>query len=118
LASKFANDVGARPLAEHNPVAGFHVERLDLSLLVARTSRCGNYLALLRLFLRRVGNDDAVARPPQYGVRPRRRALTGGLQDDLTLGQRKVQVPVKGGESLPPHSAGSHLLLFQQVAAR
>src|SRR5215204_6744997 len=51
--------LGARPLAEQHPVAGLHVERLDLASLVAGAGTCGDHLAFLRLFLGGVGDDDA-----------------------------------------------------------
>src|SRR3954463_16051983 len=51
--------LGARPLAEENPVAGLHVERDDLAALVAGAGTGGDDLAFLGLFLRRVRDDDA-----------------------------------------------------------
>src|SRR5262245_50080489 len=52
-------DLGAGPLAEQHPVTWLHVERDDLAGLIACTGTDGDDLALLRLFLRGVGNDDA-----------------------------------------------------------
>ena len=52
-------DLGAGPLAEQHPVAGLDVERLDLAVLAAGTRADGDDLALHRLFLGRVGDDDA-----------------------------------------------------------
>ena len=52
-------DFGAGPFAEQHPIAGLHIERLNLALLIAGTGSCGDDLALLRLFLGRIGNDDA-----------------------------------------------------------
>src|SRR3989454_6878169 len=51
-------DLGAGVLAEQHPVAGFHVEGHHLSvLLLARAD--SDHLSLLRLFLGRIGDDDA-----------------------------------------------------------
>src|SRR6185503_973256 len=55
-------DFGARPLAEQHPVAGLEVERNQLAGLVARTGANGNDLALLRLLLGGVRDDDAAGR--------------------------------------------------------
>src|SRR5487761_303174 len=55
-------DLGARPLAEQNPVARLDVERLDLAVLAPGPRTGRNHLALHRLFLGRVGNDDAAGR--------------------------------------------------------
>src|SRR5215468_1193670 len=52
-------DLGAGPLAEQHPVADLHVDRDQLAGLVAAARANGDDLALLRLFLRGVGNDDA-----------------------------------------------------------
>src|SRR5574337_92485 len=49
---------GARPLAEQDLVAGFHVERNDLAALVARAGSNGDHFAFLRLLLDGVGDDD------------------------------------------------------------
>src|SRR6185437_10968359 len=61
--------LGARPLAEQDPVAFLHIERDDLALLVARAGTDGDDLALHRLFLGGVGDDDA-ARGLFLGVEP------------------------------------------------
>src|SRR5438876_1097497 len=50
---------GARPLAEQHPVAGLHIQRLDLAVVAAGTRPHRHHLAFHRLFLRRVGDDDA-----------------------------------------------------------
>ena len=52
-------DLGARPLAEQDAVAGLDVERDELAVLVAGARADGDDLAFLRLFLGGVGNDDA-----------------------------------------------------------
>src|SRR5215204_7738116 len=52
-------NLGARPLAEQNPIAGLHFERDDLATLIASTRPGGDDLAFLRLFLRGIRNDDA-----------------------------------------------------------
>src|SRR5579883_2089093 len=52
-------DLGSRPLAEQHAVAGLHVERDKLAGLVARARPDRQNLALHRLFLGGVGNDDA-----------------------------------------------------------
>ena len=51
-------DLGARPFAEQHGVAGLDVERDQLAAFVAGAWADGDHLALLRLFLRGVGNDD------------------------------------------------------------
>src|SRR5829696_4864671 len=51
--------LGARPLAEQDPIAGLHFERDDLAALIASTRPCRDDLAFLRLFLRGIRNDDA-----------------------------------------------------------
>ena len=55
-------DLGARPLAEQDAVAGLDVERDELAALVAGAGADGDDLALLRLLLGGVGNDDAALR--------------------------------------------------------
>src|SRR5215813_3470233 len=50
--------LGARVLAEENPVAGLHVERYLLALVVDLAVADGDHLALLRLLLCGVGDDD------------------------------------------------------------
>src|SRR5215217_3718613 len=52
-------DLGARPLAEQDAVAGLHVERAQLALVVQRAGADGDHLAFLRLLLRGVRDDDA-----------------------------------------------------------
>src|SRR5829696_5275306 len=54
--------LGARPFAEQNAVAGLDIERDDLAALVASTRTGGDDLALLRLLLSGVRNDDAALR--------------------------------------------------------
>jgi hypothetical protein len=51
--------LGARPLAEQDAVAGLHVERAKLALVVQRAGADGDHFAFLRLFLGGVGDDDA-----------------------------------------------------------
>src|SRR5215210_6088132 len=51
--------LGARPLAEQDAVAGLHVERAQLALVVERAGADGDDFALLRLLLGGVGDDDA-----------------------------------------------------------
>ena len=55
-------DFRAGPFAEQDPVAGFQFERLKLAALVAGAGPDGDDLALLRLLLDGVGNDDAALR--------------------------------------------------------
>src|SRR6266568_1898794 len=50
---------GARPLAEQHPVAGLNIQRMDLPIVAAVTRPNRHHLAFHRLFLRRVGDDDA-----------------------------------------------------------
>jgi hypothetical protein len=52
-------DLGARPFAEQHAVAGLDVERDELAGFVAAAGADGDDLALLRLFLGGVGDDDA-----------------------------------------------------------
>src|SRR3954447_9019619 len=51
-------DLRARPFAEQDAIADAHIERMDLALLVADARSDGDDLALLRLFLCRVGDED------------------------------------------------------------
>src|SRR5688500_11729928 len=51
-------DLGAGPLAEQHPVADRHAHRDQLAILVAGTWADGQDLALHRLFLGGIGNDD------------------------------------------------------------
>src|SRR3954447_5772842 len=50
--------LGARPFAEQDLVARLDVRRSDLAVVGACAAADGNDFALLRLFLRRIGNDD------------------------------------------------------------
>src|SRR5215217_4946991 len=52
-------DLGARPLAEQHPVTRPDIEPLDLATLVSGTRTDGDDLALLRLLLGGVRDDDA-----------------------------------------------------------
>src|SRR5215475_10521575 len=52
-------DLGAGPLAEQDPVAGFHLQRNQLAGLVASARPDGDDLAFLRLLLGGIRNDDA-----------------------------------------------------------
>src|SRR5215203_4809679 len=54
--------LGAGPFAEQDAVALLDVERHDRSLLVAPARTDGDDLALHRLFLRGIRNDDAARR--------------------------------------------------------
>src|ERR1043165_8587945 len=54
-------DLRAAVLAEEHAVACLHVERDALAVLLALAVADGDHLALLRLLLRRVGDDDAAA---------------------------------------------------------
>src|SRR5581483_3702082 len=56
-------DLGAGPLAEQHAVAGLHVERLHLALLVEGAGTGGDDLALLRLLFGGIGNDDSALGP-------------------------------------------------------
>ena len=60
-------DLGARPLAEQDAVAGLDVDRDELAGLVAAAGADGDDFALLRLFLGGVGDDDA-ARGLLFGI--------------------------------------------------
>src|SRR6516165_10699018 len=55
-------NLGARPLAEKDPVAGLEVERMHLSVFTAGTRADGNDFAFHRLFLGGVRNDDPARR--------------------------------------------------------
>src|SRR6266567_9202616 len=52
-------DLAARPLAEQDPVAGFHVQGMNLAVLPARARSHRDHLALHGLLLGGIGNDDA-----------------------------------------------------------
>src|SRR6516225_5919426 len=52
-------DFGARPLPEEDAVTTLDVERHDPAALITATRSRGDHLALHRLLLRSVGNDDA-----------------------------------------------------------
>src|ERR1700743_81969 len=52
-------DLGARPFAEQHAVADLEVDRDQLAGLVAAAGAHRRDLALRRLFLGRVGDDDA-----------------------------------------------------------
>src|SRR5512133_4132890 len=54
--------LGAAVLREEDAVAGLHVERPDLAVLQHLAVADGDHLALDRLLLRRVGDDDAALR--------------------------------------------------------
>src|SRR5215212_5944692 len=54
-------DFGATVLAEQDAVAGLHVQRLACAVLQVFAFADGDDLALLRLLLRRVRDDDAAA---------------------------------------------------------
>src|ERR1700732_27657 len=49
----------ARPLAEQDALAGLNLGRRDLAILVAAAGANSHDLALLRLLLDGIGNDDA-----------------------------------------------------------
>src|SRR3954451_6844503 len=51
--------LGAGPLAEQDAVAGLDVQRAQLALVIQRAGADGDHLALLRLLLRGVRNDNA-----------------------------------------------------------
>src|SRR5438128_11865051 len=55
-------DLGARPLAEQDLVAGLDVERRDLALFALGAAANGDDFAFLRLFLGGVRNDDSARR--------------------------------------------------------
>ena len=59
----------ARPLAEQDAVSGLDIQRLKLARFVAGTGANSDDFALHRLFLRRVGDDDA-ARGLFFGFQP------------------------------------------------
>src|SRR3546814_4898754 len=52
-------DLGPRPFAEKDPVAGFHGEFDEIAVVIARAETDGDDFAFLRLFLGGVGDDDA-----------------------------------------------------------
>jgi hypothetical protein len=51
-------DLAARPFAEQDAVAGLDVERVDLAVLAPGTGARSDDLALHRLLLCGIGNDD------------------------------------------------------------
>src|SRR4051812_48584902 len=50
--------LGAGPLAEQHAVARLEIKRLHRAVLIASAWSDGDHLALLGLFLGRIGNDD------------------------------------------------------------
>src|ERR1700730_18194582 len=52
-------DLAARPLAEQDPVAGLPVQGMNLAVLASTPRARRDHLALLRLLLGGIGNDDA-----------------------------------------------------------
>jgi hypothetical protein len=74
--------LGARPFAEQHPVADLDVERLNLASLIPGARAGGNDLALLRLLLGGVWNDD-----PAFGL-----LLGVDAADDYTVMQRRTGV--------------------------
>src|SRR5438552_9332689 len=52
-------DLGARPLAEQHAVAALDVERKHLAILVAHAGANSDDLAFHRLFLSRIGDENA-----------------------------------------------------------
>src|SRR6185312_10562907 len=56
-------DFGARPFAEEDAITSLNVERLNHSFFVSRSWSGSDHLALLGLFLRGIGNDDAAGSP-------------------------------------------------------
>jgi hypothetical protein len=54
--------LGPGPFAEQDSLAGFQLERDELTVLIAGAGPHRHDLALLRLFLRGVRNDDAAGR--------------------------------------------------------
>src|SRR5436190_4338612 len=62
-------DLGARPFAEQDAVAGLDVQRRHLAFVRARARPDGDDFAFLRLFLGGVGNDDP-ARGLLFGLDP------------------------------------------------
>jgi hypothetical protein len=55
-------DLGAGPLAEQHPVADLEVDRDELAVLVAAARADADDLALLRLLLGGIGNNDPAGR--------------------------------------------------------
>src|SRR3954470_4304909 len=55
-------DLGARPFAEQDLVAGLDVERSHGAVLGLAARAGGDHLALLRLFLRGIRDDDPAGR--------------------------------------------------------
>src|SRR6266513_1818319 len=51
--------LGARPLSEQHPVAALDVEWMHVAVFVAGAGTDGDHFALHRLFLNRVGDEDA-----------------------------------------------------------
>src|SRR3954447_9604230 len=56
-------NLGARPLAEQHAVAGLDLERHELAVVVASARPDGDDLALLRLLLGGIGDDDPALGP-------------------------------------------------------
>src|SRR4051812_17692121 len=62
-------DLGAGPLAEQDTVTGLYVESHALALLIVGTWAHGDDLALHRLFLGCIGDDDSSG-GPLLGIQP------------------------------------------------
>src|SRR5512135_423217 len=77
-------DLGPGVLGEQHAVAGLHVERVDLAVLAELALADGDHLALDRLLLRRVGDDDAALRLL---------LLLDALDDDAVLKRTNLHVP-------------------------
>src|SRR6185312_2850903 len=61
--------LGAGPFAEQDAVAGLHIQRHDLALLVPRAGTDGDHFAFHRLFLGGVRDDDATG-GLLFGIEP------------------------------------------------
>src|SRR5690606_19969136 len=55
-------DFSAGPFAEQHTVTWLHVQRNEFIVIAARTGSDGHDLTLLRLFLRRIRDDDSARR--------------------------------------------------------
>src|ERR671916_273351 len=74
-------DLRARVLAEQHAVAGFHVKLLAGAVIFVLARADGDHLALLRLLLGGVGDDDAA---------PNLLALLDAAQDDTVVKRSDV----------------------------
>src|SRR4029078_7957460 len=94
-------DLVARVLPEQDAIALLHLNRTHLSLVVELAVADGDDLALGRLLLRRVGDDDAALRLLLFADAAHENAILqrtdfhGGSSGDFVTGTRSRRVPAR-----------------------